>query len=141
MHCGRRRKEIRDRKYRGPGWGVRAGVSDLLRGEVLHPASHLVGARHQVLERELLVGDLARVEGVVHAGRPAGAQVLPQVTFGGVFHQDIERPCRGHTRSQSAVQADAQSPWRRRGLTVLRARSQQVDDVLVLADGLRRLRL
>lgn len=73
----------------------RRGVvgADLLRGEVLHASGNLVGAGHQVFERQLLVWDFAGVKGVVHARGPPRPQVLPQVAFGGVFHQYIEGTC------------------------------------------------
>ena len=78
-------------------------AADLLRGEVLHASGDLVGAGHQVFEGELLVGDFTGVEGVVHAGRPTCPQVLPQVAFGCVLHQDVQRTCVQH-RAQSHFQ-------------------------------------
>ena len=78
-------------------WRRRRRGRYLLRGQVLHASGDLVGAGHQVFERELLVWDLAGVEGVVHAGGAARPQVLPQVALGGVLHQDVQGPCSQHT--------------------------------------------
>ena len=121
-------------------------VADLLRGEVLHASGDLVGAGHQVFEGELLVGDFTGVEGVVHAGRPTSPQVLPQVAFGGVLHQDVQRTCVQH-RAQSHFQNTVNHrvvivvSVASCGLTVLRTRSQQVDYVFVFSDHLHHLHL
>lgn len=63
--------------------------SYLLRSEVLHAPRHLVGAGDEVFERELFIRDAGDVVGVLHAGRPAGSEVLPKVSFGGVLNDHI----------------------------------------------------
>lgn len=78
-------------------------AADLLRGQVLHASGDLVGAGHQVFEGELLVGDFTGVEGVVHARWPPRPQVLPQVAFRGVFHQDVQRTCVQQSHFQNIV--------------------------------------
>lgn len=71
----------------------RRGRTHFLGSQVLHAPGQLVGARHQVLEGHLLLGNAADVIGILHPGWPPGAEVFPKVAFRGVFDDDIERPC------------------------------------------------
>ena len=81
----------------------RRGRTHLLGSQVLHAPGQLVGARHQVLEGHLLLGNAVDVIGILHPGWPPGAQVFPKVAFRGVFDDDIERPCGWKTRAGEAA--------------------------------------
>lgn len=63
--------------------------SYLLRCEVLHAPRHLVSTGDEIFERELFIRDTGDVVGVLHARRPAGSEVLPKVSFGGIFNYHI----------------------------------------------------
>lgn len=77
----------------------------LLGGQVLHPPRHLESAGHQVLDGHVLHGDLVRVVAVLHPRRAPSAQVLPQVSLGGVFDDDVQRTCRVQTRNNKYCQS------------------------------------
>lgn len=81
----------------------RRGRTHFLGSQVLHAPGQLVGARHQVLEGHLLLGNAVDVIGILHPGWPPGAQVFPKVAFRGVFDDDIERPCGWKTRAGEAA--------------------------------------
>lgn len=79
-------------------WGF---STHFLRCQVLHAPGHLVGTGNQVFKCQLLLGQLAGVEGIVHARWATCPEVFPQVPLWRVFHQHIERSCKQeHIRIQ-----------------------------------------
>lgn len=85
----------------------RRGRTHFLGSQILHAPGQLVGARHQVLEGHLLLGNTADVIGILHPGWPPGAEVFPKVAFRGVFDDDIERPCGWKMRAGEAADPGA----------------------------------
>lgn len=63
----------------------------LLRGQILHAPSHLIGTGYQIFGRQLFLGVVAGVIAVLQSRRPPGLQILPEIAFGGIFHDDIKR--------------------------------------------------
>jgi len=68
--------------------------------QVLHAPGHLVGAGNQVFKCQLLLGQLAGVEGIVHARWATCPEVFPQVPLRCIFNQHVERSCKQEHHQQ-----------------------------------------
>lgn len=99
--------------------------SHLLGGQVLHAPGHLVGTGHQVLDGHVFYRNLVRVVAVLHAWGAAGTQVFPQVSFGGVFHDHVERSCRQRAEETSEAEEGTGTSSSRRSYRQFIQRSQQ----------------
>lgn len=114
----------------------------LLGGQVLHSAGHLVSTGHQVFDGHVLHWNLVGVVAVLHPGGTPSTQVLPQVALGRKLHYDIERTCRQEgSEGCSPSQEPGEDQDVGAGPTVLCARSQKINDVLVLSNDLHHLHL